>query len=72
MTISVIQVGTATITSGETTLTFDNPFSSLPTVNSSPKLKDANIYVKNITLVDFVVSASVEDEFDIDYIAMQE
>ena len=72
MTVSVIQVGTATISSGETTVTFDTPFTSLPTVNCSPKTKDINIYVKNITLVDFVVSASVEDEFDIDYIAMQE
>lgn len=72
MTVSVIKVGTATISSGETTVTFDAPFTSLPTINCSPKIKDVNIYVKNITLVDFVVSASVEDEFDIDYIAMQE
>ena len=72
MSISSIKVGTATITSGESTVTFDTPFTVIPTINCSPKVKDINIYVKNITLVDFVVSASTEDEFDIDYIAMQE
>ena len=72
MSISVIKVGSATITSGETIVTFDSAFTDLPTINCSPKVKDINIYVKNITLTGFTVSASAEEEFDIDYIAMQE
>lgn len=67
-----IKVGSATITSGETIVYFDSAFSELPTVNCTPKVKDINIYVKSITLTSFTVNASVEDKFDIDYIAIQE
>lgn len=72
LSTSVIRTGTATITSGNNIVTFSSPFTSLPTVNCSPKKKDINIYVTNITLTNFSVFGSYDDTFDIDYIAIQE
>lgn len=68
----VIKTGTATITNGETIVNFDSSFTELPTVVCSPKIEDINIYVKNIALDSFTVSASVSDTFEVDYIAIKE
>jgi len=72
LSTTVIKTGTATITSSNNIVTFNSTFTSLPTVNCSSKKKDINIYVTNITLTSFVVLASSDDTFDIDYIAIQE
>jgi hypothetical protein len=72
MSSHIIKTGTSTISGGETNVFFNSPFTQLPTVNCSPKKNDINIYVTNITLTGFTVLASVEDTFDIDYIAIQE
>ena len=64
------KTGNATIINGESTVVFATQFSDTPTVICSPKLKDINIFIKNITKFNFVVSASSSETFDISYIAI--
>lgn len=72
MTTPVIKTGTATVSNGTTVINFDSAFLALPTVVCTPKVEDINIYVKNIALDSFTVSASVTDTFEVDYIAIKE
>ena len=72
MSSVVIKSGSETVSGGSSVVTFDASFTSLPTVICTPKLKDINIYVENITTSEFTVKASSNDEFVIDYIAIQE
>lgn len=72
MSSVVIKSGTESVVGGSSSIVFDSGFTSLPTVICTPKLKDINIYVENITTSGFTIKASSNDEFVIDYIAIQE